>query len=85
MLIALGYADRAEHGGYLTSCRVRRGPRRQASIWYQLSTSRGIMTVIVSVPPGGAHQPPPGPDAGGRRWHPAARRRPHLVDCGHAC
>jgi len=38
---------------------ARPGARRQASIWYQLpGAARGIMTVIVSVPPNVAHQPP---------------------------
>ena len=41
------------------SCRGRPGPRRQASIWYHLpGPARGIITVIVSVPPRTAHQPP---------------------------
>ena len=41
------------------SWRGRPGPRRQASIWYQLPvTARGILTVIASVPASVAHQPP---------------------------
>ncbi len=37
----------------------RLGTLRQASIWYQLpGVSRGTMTVMVSVPPREAHQPP---------------------------
>src|ERR1700683_1680814 len=41
------------------SCWGRLGALRQACIWYKLSgVSRGIVTVMVSVPPRDAHQPP---------------------------
>ncbi len=41
------------------SCWGRLGALRQASISYKLSgMSRGIVTVMVSVPPRDAHQPP---------------------------
>src|SRR5689334_23536137 len=42
-----------------SSCCGRPGARRQASIWYQVpGVARGMMTVMVSVAPSGAHQPP---------------------------